>query len=65
MAGNVLQTITALQGLFGDPGSQPLNRQKQDRQEPADKTIYLFIALENMWVIFKCLLVLISHIVSQ
>ena len=45
--------------LFGDPGSQPLNCQEQDRQEPADKTIYLFIALENMWVIFKYLLVLI------
>ena len=65
MAGNVLHPTTALQELFGDSGSQPLNRQEQDRQEPADKTIYLFIALENMWVIFKYLLVLISHIVSQ
>ena len=27
--------------------------------------IYLFIALENMWVIFRYLLVLTSHIVSQ
>ena len=59
MAGNVLNLITTLQELFGDPGSEPLNCQEQDRQEPADKNIYLFIALENMWVIFKYLLVLI------
>ena len=66
MAGNVLHPIIALQELFGDPGSQPLNCQEQERQEPAHNNIYLlFIALENMWVIFKYLLVLISHIVSQ
>ena len=65
MAGNVLHPIIALQEFSGDPGSQPLNCQEQDRQEPADKNIYLFIALENMWVIFRYLLVLTSHIVSQ
>ena len=65
MAGNVLHPIIALQELFGDPGSQPLNCQEQDKQEPADKNIYLFIALEIMWVIFRYLLGLISHIVSQ
>ena len=64
MGGKVLHPITALQELFGDRGSQSLNCQEQDRQEPADKNIYLFIAVENMWVIFKYLLVLISHIVS-
>ena len=55
MAGNVLHPITALQELFRDPGSQPLKCQEQDRQEPADKNIYLFIALETMWVISKYL----------
>ena len=43
MAGNVLHPIIALQELFGDPGSQPLSCQEQDRQEPAHKNIYLFI----------------------
>ena len=59
MGGNGLHPLTVLQEVFGDPGSEPLNCQEQDRQEPADKNIYLFIALENMWVIFKYLLVLI------
>ena len=43
MAGNVLHPIIALQEFSGDPGSQPLNCQEQERQEPADKNIYLFI----------------------
>ena len=48
MAGNVLHPIIALQELFGDPGSQPLSCQEQDRQEPAHKNIYLFIYLLHL-----------------
>ena len=46
-------------GTLWRPRFSTSESQEQDRQEPADKTIYLFIALENMWVIFKYLLVLI------
>ena len=61
MGGKFLHPITALQELFGDPGSQSLNCQEQDRQEPADKNIYLFIVLEIMWVIFKSVLIFLSN----
>ena len=60
MGGNGLHPLTVLQEVFGDPGSEPLNCQEQNRQYLLTKRfIYLFIALENMWVIFKYLLVLI------
>ena len=66
MGGNGLHPLTVLQEVFGDPGSEPLNCQEQDRQEPADKTIDWFIYCTWKYVgYFQIPFGIDSHRVSQ